>query len=140
MIMIKRFCYHPMGILGVLWVAGRKFYTVERPWKDNIPYESCIPEGEYDLSWRESPKFGWTYEVKDVPNRTHILIHVANYPQDVVGCVGLGSRLMADRIAVFASKLAINEFHEITGANPWQLHIEYAKNAALESMSANTTS
>ncbi len=109
-----------------------KFYTVERPWLDNKPFESCIPTGEYSLNWHESPKFDWCYEVENVEGRTHILLHVANYPTDVVGCIGLGLSLMGDRIAVGNSRAAMAAFHDLTEGKPWQLKIADAKYAALQ--------
>jgi hypothetical protein len=134
MITIKRFAYHPAGTLGVMQVPSNtvhKFFTIERPWLDNKPFESCIPLGEYKLKWQESPKFDWCYEVESVEGRTHILIHVANYPTDVVGCIGLGKFLMEDRIAVGRSRAAMAEFHDLTGGRPWQLKIVNAPYAAL---------
>ena len=110
------------------------FYTIERPWLDNAPWESCIPEGEYALKWKESPKFGWCYEVEGVTNRTDILLHVANYPKDVQGCIGVGMDLMGDRIAVARSRDAMNALHDLTGGGPWRLRIVNAPYAALRSL------
>ena len=31
-LVLKRFCYHPKGTLGVIEVDGEKFYSIERPW------------------------------------------------------------------------------------------------------------
>lgn len=137
MITINRFAYHPEGTLGVMHVPKNKvhiFYTIERPWLDNSPWESCIPEGEYALKWKESPKFGWCYEVENVTKRTDILIHVANYPSDVQGCIGVGMDLMGDRVAVSRSRDAMNALHEITEGAPWRLRIVNAPYAALRSL------
>ena len=76
-IVLERFSYHPKGTLGVIRFAGEKFYTVERPWLNNQPNVSCVPEDTYQVNWRRSPKFGHTWELQDVPDRTYILIHVA---------------------------------------------------------------
>ena len=134
MITIKRFAYHPQGTLGVMQVPANnvhQFYTIERPWLDNKPFESWNPLGEYTLKWQESLKFDWCYEVENVEGRTHILLHVANYPTDVVGCIGLGLSLMGDRIAVGNSRAAMAAFHDVTGGKPWQLRIANAPYAAL---------
>jgi len=136
MITIKRFAHHPTGTLGVMQIPSNQlhtFYTIERPWLNNKPFESCIPLGEYSIKWKESPKFGMCYEVENVEERTHILLHVANFPTDVVGCIGLGMDLMGDRIAVASSKLAMEKFHDLTGGRPWQLKIANAPYAALPS-------
>jgi len=128
---LRRFAYHPDGTLGVIEVAGERFYTIERPWLDNKPNVSCIPEGKYRMGWRESPKFGETWHVKDVAERTWILIHAANYPKDVQGCIGLGTGLMGDRIAVSNSRKAVDQFEKLTRDIEWRLIVKHAPTAAL---------
>ena len=108
------------------------FYTIERPWLNNKPFESCIPVGEYSLKWKESPKFGMCYEVENVDGRTHILIHAANFPTDVVGCIGLGTGLMGDRIAVSSSRDAMKKFHDLTAGKTQLLEIQSVTYAALK--------
>ena len=132
-ITLERFCYHPEGTLGVIRVDGELFYSVEKPWLDNAPNVSCVPEGTYKTSWRDSPKFGETWHIKDVPDRTYILIHAANYPTDVHGCIGLGMQLMADRIAVGHSRKAVNAFEKLTKGLEWQLIVTHAPLAGLQS-------
>lgn len=130
---MRRFCYHPEGTLGVLVCNGTRYYTIERPWLDNAPMISCIPVGTYQMGWRESPRFGWTWEVKDVENRTFVLMHVANYPKDVQGCIGLGKYLMGDCIGVSKSKDAMAAFEEQMMGLDWKLTIKNAMYAALTS-------
>ena len=48
-IRITRFAHTPMGTFGSFWVLGKQLYTCERPWLDNAPFVSCIPEGEYAI-------------------------------------------------------------------------------------------
>jgi hypothetical protein len=137
MITLKRFAYHPEGTLGLMQVPNHKlslFYTVERPWLDNAPFLSCIPEGEYSMVWKRSPKFDWCYEVENVKGRSHILFHVANFPEEIEGCIGVGTSLMGDRIAVAESRKGIEAFHEATGGNQWRLKIVNAPLAALKSL------
>jgi hypothetical protein len=63
-------------------------HSIELPWKDNQHGISCIPEGQYALGRRFSPKFGWHLEVKEVPNRSNILIHPANDAlHELKGCI-----------------------------------------------------
>ncbi len=130
-ITLERFCYHPNATLGVIEVDSERFYTVERPWLDNKANVSCIPVGTYEMGWRESPRFGETWHVKDVPDRTHILIHVANFSRDVQGCIGLGMSLMGDTVAVSESKKAVTRFEELTKGVEWELKVENAAYAAL---------
>jgi hypothetical protein len=111
MIEITRFALLPDRTLGKAVYGEHVFWTIEKPWKDNQPYVSCIPEGYYRLGRRNSPRFGPNvWEVLEVPNRTHILIHVANTADDVVGCIGLGSSVWADLGGVGSSRKAMNQF------------------------------
>ena len=101
--------------IGRLLHEGLSFYTVERPWKDNEPFVSCIPDGSYRVKRVNSPKYGENmWEVAEVPNRTHILFHIANYPHNVKGCLGLGTGVYADLSGVTSSKNAINQFYNST--------------------------
>jgi len=132
-VLLERFCYHPKGTLGVIKLDSETFYSVERPWLDNAPNVSCIPEGTYQMGWRDSPRFGETWHVKDVPERTYILIHAANYPDEVHGCIALGQYLMANRIAVSNSRLAVDRFEELTKGTEWELIVTHAILAGLQS-------
>lgn len=111
MIEITRFALLPDRTLGKAVYGEHVFWTIEKPWKDNQPYVSCIPEGYYRLGRRNSPRFGPNvWEVLEVPNRTHILIHVANTADDVVGCIGFGSSVYPDLGGVGSSRKAMNQF------------------------------
>jgi hypothetical protein len=68
-----------------------------------------------------------------VPNRTYILIHAANYPKDVHGCIGLGTSLMGDKLAVSQSRIAVGLFEGLTKESEWQLEITHAPLAGLQS-------
>lgn len=77
---------------------GRMYYkdkqicvTLELPWKENKNRISCIPKGTYKVVERTSPKYGLHFHVTDVPGRSLILIHNANYVTDLLGCIGVGS-------------------------------------------------
>ena len=63
---------------------------LELPWLDNVRRKSCIPEGEYRVMAHQSPKFGACFWVRDVPNRSEILIHPANYTRQLLGCLAPG--------------------------------------------------
>lgn len=106
--------------LGVLRVAGHKFQTIERPW---IPhpdgglggknFESCVPPGFYRLErWvrpsgekvlmlrnQELDVYGLPAEIPTARKgkaRDLVLMHVANYVHDVVGCIGPGLERVHD--------------------------------------------
>jgi len=64
--------------------------TLELPDKGNERRVSCIPEGEYEVIKRWSEKYGDHFHILDVPNRDYILIHNANYVDQLLGCVAVG--------------------------------------------------
>jgi hypothetical protein len=81
------------GTFGVLRSGGDVFcLTLEPPDRENIPQISCIPSGRYVCRRVASPRFGLTFEITDVPGRSHILFHRGNVAADTSGCVLLGSR------------------------------------------------
>ena len=82
------------GTFGALLGPWGSRATVELPWLDNAPDLSCFPLGVYRVAWTFSPHFGrFTYQVLDVPGRSGIRLHVANWPRNLLGCVGLGRRV-----------------------------------------------
>lgn len=68
------------------------FKTLELPWKDNERNISCIPVGIYKAIKHNSPKFKQSFWLQDVPGRSEILMHVANYTSDLRGCIAPGDR------------------------------------------------
>ena len=91
---IRRFNFGPSQIIGQLYIDEEEFcYTLERPWMDNKPNISCIPLGRYICKRVDSPKFGNTFEITNVNDRTHILLHSGNLWSDSHGCVILGDDL-----------------------------------------------
>lgn len=101
------------GTFGVLRLDGKVFcVTLEPPDRGNRKDTSCIPSGEYVCRYVESPSFGSTFEIADVPGRTHILFHAGNVPGDTRGCVLLGRYYgtLGDDRAVLQSGSAFNEF------------------------------
>lgn len=67
-----------------------KCYTLELPWKKNQQKISCIPEGKYKIVKRVSKKYKEHLHILDVPERTFILIHEANYVRQLLGCIAVG--------------------------------------------------
>ncbi len=111
-------------------------YTGEEPWRDNKPNESCIPDGTYQCAWTLSPRLGkFTYEVLNVPGRSGIRIHSANFVGDVSkgfkkelsGCIALGLSIgpLENQQAVLASRDAIAKFNEVMAGKPFELTISY---------------
>ena len=89
MVLVLNRIYFPDGTQGVLeWNGTLICYTIELPWLGNQRRISCIPEGEYFLQLRFSPKFKWHFLLIDVPGRDLILIHPANDAKlELLGCI-----------------------------------------------------
>lgn len=68
-------------------------YTIELPWKDNDPQISCIPEGTYIFLKYESPTKGQVWMAQNVPGRSDIELHNANFAYQLRGCLGVGSEI-----------------------------------------------
>ena len=92
-ITIDRLESHSSSIIGQLSVNGKPLcYTLELAWLWNSKNVSCIPTGRYQAKLRYDHKDQWRIELMGVPGgRTHIQIHVGNYPRDVEGCVLVGT-------------------------------------------------
>lgn len=100
---------------GTLYTdSGRELQTLERPWLNNLPFVSCIPNGAYKISPWASPAHGPCYilEGEGVGHtsgkRTHILFHVANYVHQLEGCIALGLKWRGDTL--LNSKAAVELF------------------------------
>ena len=102
---------------GVLIQGSVPFaVTLERPWRDNRKGESCIPPGHYQCVRVQSPRFGDTFEVKNVPGRSSILFHKGNISDDTHGCILVGEQFnkVVSRPGITASKEGFTEFLAIT--------------------------
>lgn len=99
--------YNPHGTVG--YCPEPDLWTIERPWLNNQKGESCIPEGRYYLEWHEPTGVtlpdGWTgtwalvnrslgvvHYPEPGAQRNLILLHVANWPENVEGCIGFGEQ------------------------------------------------
>src|SRR4030042_111496 len=80
--------------------------TLERPWLANLRSVSCIPTGIYVCRRVQSPKFGNTFEVSEVPGRSHILFHKGNISDAPHGCILVGAQFdfLNGEPAILASK------------------------------------
>lgn len=75
---------------GELLIDDKHFcYTVERGPK--VPEHPPIPFGTYHVKKTMSPHLSYVCpELLDVPGRSHIRIHVANYWHELLGCTAVG--------------------------------------------------
>jgi len=98
-LLIERYNYDDKQTLGRLHLLSYEDYILrtwdclELSWKNNFKGVSCIPEGTYKVCKHNSPKFGKSLWVQDVPNRSEILIHRGNYNSDILGCIIIGMDL-----------------------------------------------
>lgn len=124
---LERIAYSPFGTFGQMTMpTGIRLYTVERPWLENRPSVSCIPPGRYSCVPRHFFRGGYeAVEITGVQGRSHILFHVANFPVEVEGCIGVCSRLgvLSGQWAGLASKPAFELFMTFYGGKSFELEI-----------------
>lgn len=118
------------GTFGVMRLDGRVFcVTLEPPEKGNRVNISCIPTGKYLCQKVDSPRFGETYEVTDVPGRSNILLHPGNVTDDTRGCVLLGKhfgKLRGDRAVLNSGKTFDGFMDQCAGSESFPLVVEDA--------------
>ena len=95
-------------------------HTLELPWLDNQRSISCIPPNYYIANKVMSPSFKQElFLLKNVPDRSGILLHSASFIRQLRGCISMGMhRLDIDndgKIDVRRSKEAFNLFHQSCG-------------------------
>jgi len=103
------------GVFGVLLINKKVFcVTLEQIDVNNAKNISCIPSGVYFCERTISPKFGETFNVVDVPNRTQILFHIGNTIKDTKGCILLGERYgtVQGQRGILNSTVAFKKFME----------------------------
>lgn len=133
-VILERFAYTPFGTFGRIIYGDFRAFTVERPWVNNTPRESCIPDGIYDMQWYNSPKFGQTWALlgetvslfpESGKRRAAILIHAGNTMDDLLGCIALGATLgnVNGKWAVLNSGVTTRAFLAATKGKQLQLHI-----------------
>jgi len=114
-----------------LWVCK----TLELAWNKNISNESCIPTGIFLCKWTRSNRLSkaaghdvYTYEVLNVPNRSGIRIHSANFFYQLLGCIALGDAhkdINADgNLDVIHSGATVGKFNAIMGGHDFTLFID----------------
>ncbi len=87
------------GNRGVQMLNGKFVgFSIELPDKDNQPFKSRIPAGNYIAKKKKSKKFNRIcWYIQDVPGRTKIILnHKGNSARDFSGCIGLGSEPYGD--------------------------------------------
>ena len=69
-----------------------EFKIMELPWKDNQRNISCIPADTYQaIAINRASNGKYAIWLKDVPNRSEILIHEVKYVKHLLGCAAPGT-------------------------------------------------
>lgn len=99
-VVIDRLYEYEDQTFGVMVMDGRpSFVTLEDKWRGNERNVSCIPVGSYACRRWKSPRFGVTYIVGDVPDRSAILFHPGNTQRDTEGCILVGSNFLVGDVS-----------------------------------------
>ncbi len=127
-VLIKRCSFTNEGVFGICEVDFFPICnTYELPWKQNKRNISCIPAGIYTAFRRKSPKRGYAvFELRDVPGRGNVQVHIGNKARHIRGCILLGERIerAGKDAAVLMSKVAFNEFMGLLkGEKEIKIHI-----------------
>ncbi len=124
-VQLRRIQKSDAGTFGVLSVGAFQSYSGECPWRDNASGLSCIPPGVYKVAWAPS--------LIDVPERSGVLIHSANYMGDrtiglkcqLLGCIALGEKrgTMDGQAALLLSFPAVRRFEQYLDGQPFELEV-----------------
>ncbi|MGL4915723.1 MAG: DUF5675 family protein [Aeromonas allosaccharophila] len=122
-----------IGSFGKLTLDGKVVaYTCEREWLDNKPQVSCVPAGTYRLVPHQSPKVGLCYALENPElgvtifgpsKRSHILIHAANFPHELEGCIAPGIGWHGSGWGVRESRRALFKLNELLGLQQDREHV-----------------
>lgn len=115
------------GTFGGMLIDDHVFcVTLEPPDFDNVKNISNIPPGLYTCKRVDSPKYGDTFEITGIPNRSHVLFHAGNTVEHTKGCVLLARKwgvLGKDR-AILNSGATFKEFmKKMDGIDECELEI-----------------
>ena len=116
-LLLSRIATNDSGTFGVLLWNNQPFaLSLEDPWRNNKQNISSIPAGTYLCKRVNSPKFGDTFEITGVQNRTHILFHKGNTHEDTEGCILIGEEfgILTGEPALLSSSKGFSEFQRLT--------------------------
>jgi hypothetical protein len=107
------------GAFGVMMLLGVPFaVTLEHTYGD--PPRPKIPAGEFKMRLSKFYRGGYdTYEVI-VPGHSRILIHKANLPEELDGCIGIGESFnpVNGKPGITSSAMGFMEFMRLTRNRP----------------------
>ena len=115
------------GTFGALLIDDHVFcVTLEPPDFNNQQNISNIPPGNYICKRVMSRKYGDTFEIINVPGRTHVLFHSGNIVEDTKGCVLLARKwgvLGHDRAILNSGNTFRNFMIKMIGTDECELEI-----------------
>jgi hypothetical protein len=106
-----------IAVTGTFSVDGsQRYFSLELPelfeGQPNVPDKTCILAGTYAVQRLWSNHWNQMMpHVVGTPGRTEVEIHVANYPQDILGCIGIGKLRISDT-EIGESRAAFDEFNQ----------------------------
>lgn len=136
------------GTFGILqFPDGTSLLSLELPWRNNKNGVSCIPAGTYKCAKRSTTNFGFSYEVKNVPGRSGILIHAGNSAgnsemgkkADSAGCIllGQGRGQKGSQKIITSSKAAMKIFHDKLQDRDFTLTVTAAQGEEMSQSQSN---
>lgn len=111
--------------------ADLDLHTLERMWVGNKKGVSCIPAGRYLVQATQSYKFRRImYLVQGVEGRSGIRIHSANWPEELQGCIALGTitTIAAKGKMLLNSRIAVTRLETNLGFRDFYLTVSAAPN------------
>jgi len=113
--------------IGKVYYKGELIvYTIERPWLNNQKNISCIPAGIYGIEPFNSVKHPDCYLLRNhalsvgsdgLMQRKYCLIHIANFVEDINGCIGPGLKLHPSKWGVMDSRKAMVKLRGLIHVN-----------------------
>lgn len=122
-IRVKRFLNAPddNGTFGFISIDGfdDRWFSMERPWKENKPNVSCIPLGTYEARHGTFAAGGGypDLELVHVPARKFIEIHAANYANQLKGCIAPGTTFSMSDWSLRNSRKALRDILKVIGGD-----------------------
>jgi hypothetical protein len=100
-------------LTGELFIDGKFLcHCLELPWRNNKSYISAIPDGKYAADLRYDKPDKWRVQLKNVPGRTGVQLHVGNYPTQIEGCVLVGQKVFTRQNKLEGSNTAYLRLRE----------------------------
>ena len=97
--LLRRYYLDERVTLGELMLRSDRLTisrTLELPWLQNMKDVSCVRDGTYEWNMFKSSKFGYSFRIEGVPDRSGILIHSGNTVDDISGCILVGEHHLFD--------------------------------------------